>query len=626
MGRRHSHEAPLGALTLGALGVVYGDIGTSPLYAVREAFAGSHPLAVTEASVLGVISLMVWALVFVVVIKYLVFVMRAENRGEGGIFALLALLFAGAASGRPRRAWLLAAGLFGAALLYGDGIITPAISVLSAVEGLEVATPAFSRLVVPATVAILIGLFLFQKRGTGGVGAVFGPIMLVWFATLLVTGVTAIVKQPRALVAADPRHALAFLLDNGVTGFLALGAVILAVTGAEALYADLGHFGPRPIRLGWYTLVFPALLANYFGQGALLLAHPEAAANPFYGLVPHWGLLPMVVLATTATVIASQALITGAFSLSSQAVQLGYLPRLGIVHTSARHAGQIYIPQVNTGLGLACIALVLAFRSSTSLAAAYGLAVVGTMAITSLLFFFVARDRWHWHPAAAGSLTALFLVVELAFFGANLAKLSHGGWVSLGVGAIAYTLMASWKDGRARLGSDVQMRSIPFDLFLADIAKRRPHRVKGTAVFMTGNPAGVPSILLHHLKHNKVLHERVVLLSIVMPDKPFVAAKDSIEVTPLGEEFYRVLAHFGFMETPRIPVVLERCAAKGLEMKLEETTFYLGRESLLIGRRAGMARWRKQLFAFMSRNATPPTAYFGIPPGRVVELGIQVQL
>jgi KUP system potassium uptake protein len=624
--RRHSHATPLGVLTLGALGVVYGDIGTSPLYAVKEAFAGTSPLAVTEANVLGVISLMVWALVFVVVVKYMIFVMRAENRGEGGIFALLALLFADPERKRPRRAWLLAAGLFGAALLYGDGIITPAISVLSAVEGIDVATPALSRFIVPATIAILIALFAFQKRGTGGVGAVFGPIMVVWFATLLVTGVAATIRHPRALAAIDPRHAIDFLASNGLTGFLALGAVILAVTGAEALYADLGHFGPTPIRLGWYTIVFPALLANYFGQGALLLAHPEAAANPFYGLVPRWGLLPMVVLATTATVIASQALITGAFSLSSQAVQLGYLPRLSVVHTSAHHSGQIYIPEVNTGLGFACVALVLAFRSSSSLAAAYGLAVVGTMAITSLLFFFVARDRWHWHPAVAGLLVTLFLSVELSFFAANLAKLTHGGWVSLGVGAIAFTLMTSWKDGRARLGADVEMRGMPFDLLLADVAKRQPHRVKGTAVFMTGNPNGVPSILLHHLKHNKVLHERVVVLSIAKPDRPFVPAAESVELTALEHSFYRVLAHFGFMETPSIPILLERCAKLGLEMKLEETTFFLGRESLLIGNKRGMARWRKRLFAFMSRNATPPTSYFNIPPNRVVELGIQITL
>ncbi len=626
MRRRHAEATPLGALTLGALGVVYGDIGTSPLYAVKEAFSGTSALAVTEASVLGVISLMVWALVFVVVVKYMVFVLRAENRGEGGIFALLALLFADGDARRPRRAWLLAAGLFGAALLYGDGIITPAISVLSAVEGVEVVTPALSRLIVPVTIVILVALFLFQKRGTGGVGAVFGPIMLVWFGALMTTGVAAVVQQPRALAAIDPRHAVAFLAGHGLTGFLALGAVILAVTGAEALYADLGHFGPAPIRLGWYTIVFPSLLANYFGQGALLLQHPEAAANPFYGLVPRWGLLPMVVLATTATVIASQALITGAFSLSSQAVQLGYLPRLSVVHTSARYSGQIYIPAVNTGLGFACVALVLAFRSSSSLAAAYGLAVVGTMAITSLLFFFVARDRWHWHPAAAGLLTAVFLTVEMAFFGANLAKLTHGGWVSLGVGAIAFTLMSSWKDGRMRLFADVEMRGMPFDLLLADVAKRQPYRVKGTGVFMSGNPSGVPSILLHHLKHNKVLHERVVVLSIAKPDRPFVPAAESVVLTTLENGFYRVVAHFGFMETPSIPVVLERCAALGLEMKLAETTFFLGRETLLIGTKRGMARWRKRLFAFMSRNATPPTAYFNIPPNRVVELGIQIEL
>jgi KUP system potassium uptake protein len=623
MKRQHLETTSMGALTVGALGVVYGDIGTSPLYAVKEAFTGSRPLVPTEANILGLISLMVWALVFVVVIKYLIFVMRASNRGEGGIFALLALLFEGR-DRRRRLGWLLAVGLFGAALLFGDGIITPAISVLSAVEGIEVATPALSGLVVPTTILILVGLFLFQKRGTGSVGAVFGPVMLVWFAALLAIGIAAIVKEPRSLAAADPRHAFTFLLHNGITGFLALGAVVLVVTGAEALYADLGHFGPAPIRRGWYLVVFPALLANYFGQGALLLQHPEAVANPFYALAPRWGLLPLVALATVATVIASQALITGAFSLASQAVQLGYLPRLSVVHTSASHVGQIYIPEVNTGLGFACIALVLAFRSSSSLAAAYGLAVVGTMAITSLLFFFVARDRWNWHPAVVAPLTLVFLTVELAFFGANLAKLTHGGWVSLGVGVITFTLMSSWKDGRARLAADVEMRGMMFDMLLADVARRQPHRVKGTAVFMTGNPSGVPSILLHHLKHNKVLHERVVVLSIARPERPFVSPDESVEVTTLEQGFYRVIAHFGFMETPSVPVVLERCAALGLEMKMEETTFFLGRESLLISTKRGMAQWRKRLFAFMSRNATPPTAYFKIPPNRVVELGIQI--
>jgi KUP system potassium uptake protein len=624
MKRRGVDTASAGALTLGALGVVYGDIGTSPLYAMKEAFTGTRPLLPTEANILGLVSLMVWALVFVVMFKYLMFVMRASNRGEGGIFALLALLFEGRTGRRKRLGWLLVVGLFGAALLFGDGIITPAISVLSAVEGIEVATPALSHLVVPITIVILVALFLFQKRGTGGVGAVFGPIMLVWFAALLATGIAGIVQEPRALAALDPRHAITFLVGNGLTGFLALGAVVLVVTGAEALYADLGHFGPAPIRRGWYLIVFPALLANYFGQGALLLRHPEAVANPFYGLAPRWGLLPMVALATVATVIASQALITGAFSLASQAVQLGYLPRLSVVHTSARHSGQIYIPEVNTGLGFACIALVLAFRSSSSLAAAYGLAVVGTMAITSLLFYFVACERWHWRPVVVAPLTLVFLAVELSFFAANLAKLTHGGWVSLGVGAITFTLMSSWKDGRARLAADVEMRGMMFDMLLADVARRQPYRVKGTAVFMTGNPSGVPSILLHHLKHNKVLHERVVVLSIAQPERPFVPAEESVELTPLEQGFYRVIAHFGFMETPSVPVVLHRCAALGLEMKMEETTFFLGRESLLISTKRGMAQWRKRLFAFMSRNATPPTAYFGIPPNRVVELGIQI--
>lgn len=616
----------LALLTLGALGIVYGDIGTSPLYALKEAFGGSHAVPVTAANILGILSLIFWSLVLIVVIKYLTFVLRADNQGEGGVLSLLALLARGNGEKDSRRPIIIAAGLFGAALLFGDGIITPAISVLSAVEGLEVAAPGLERLVVPLTIAILVGLFLVQKRGTAGIGRLFGPVMVVWFACLAVLGLTGILGQPSVLGAVDPRHAIQFFAVNRGLGFLALGTVVLVVTGVEALYADLGHFGIRPIRLGWYAVVFPALLLNYFGQGALLLGDPGAVVNPFFQLVPAWGLYPMVALATVATVIASQALISASFSITRQAVQLGYFPRVTIVHTSASAAGQIYIPEMNAALMIGCIALVIGFRESTNLAAAYGMAVVGTMTITTVLFYFVAREVWGWSAVRAGALGGLFLAVDLAFLSANAVKITHGGWLPLIVAAVVYALMTTWKSGRARLEADLRSRTLPLDLFLADIARSCPVRVPGTAVIMTRESDGVPPVLLHHFKHNKVLHEDVVLLSVVSRNVPVVPDAARVEIRDHGQGFHRIVARYGFMETPDIPALLAPCRSAELDFPPLGTTFVLGRETLLVTGRPGMARWRKHLFALLARNARPATAFFNIPPNRVVELGTQLEL
>ena len=626
-------DAPEGkalfALSLAALGVVYGDIGTSPLYALQECFGGAHSVPPTPANVLGVLSLVVWSLMFVISFKYIGFVMRADNRGEGGILALLALV-------RPRRKgaaghWLLLGlGLFGAALLYGDGIITPAISVLGAIQGIDVATPALEHLVVPITVVILIGLFWFQRRGTAGVGAVFGPVMVLWFSSITLLGIRGIVMAPGVLRAVFPWYAIDFFLRDRMQGFLILGAVVLVVTGGEALYADMGHFGKRPIRLAWFTVVLPALLVNYFGQAALLMVHPEASVNPFYSLVPAWGLYPMIVIGTAAAIVASQALISGAFSLTRQAIQLGYSPRLTVVHTSSSEIGQIYMPEVNKALGVACVALVLGFRSATNLAAAYGIAVTGTMIITTLLFYRVARDRFHWNRWAALSLTGLWLVVDVAFFSANIVKVAEGGWFPLLVAALVYTLMSTWKRGRQTLANIVRGNTLPMELFLKEIRQNHPHRVPGTAVFMTSDPEGAPPVLLHHLKHNKVLHERVLLMSIVTEEVPQVPELDRVTCNELGEGFYQVIAHYGFMESPDVPEVLRalgtpRVTGCSIKVNAMQTSFYLGRETLITTGASRMARWRKRIFAIMTRNAQSATAFFNLPPNRVVELGAQIQ-
>ncbi len=625
----HSDEPTgrrLGLLCLAALGVVYGDIGTSPLYAIRECFYGEYGMPVTSANVLGVLSLVFWALIIVVTLKYLSFILRADNNGEGGVIALMALVLE---QGRGRRGLsfvLVTLGLFGASLLYGDGMITPAISVLSAVEGLHVATPFFDPYVVPATVVILIALFLIQRRGTGSVGAVFGPVTLVWFAVLAVLGISSIAQSPGVLAALSPHYGLAFIARNGIVGFLTLGGVFLVVTGAEALYADLGHFGRRPIRVSWYTVVLPSLLANYFGQGALLLRNPQHAHNPFYNLAPAWALYPLVLIATAATIIASQAVISGAFSLTRQAIQLGYCPRMRIEHTSSEEIGQVYIPLVNWVLMVATIGLVLVFRSSSTLAAAYGVAVTTTMIIATLLFFFVARERWGWSLLKAGVPTALFLVVDVAFFGANISKIAHGAWFPLVIGLAVFTLLSTWKRGRAILAKRFAAKTMPLDAFFAELEAERTHRVPGRAVYMTGDPSGVPPVLLHNFAHNKVLHEEVVLLTVVTEEVPRVPAGERLTVDDLGRGFFRLTARYGFMENPSIPHVLGAAKAKGLDLSMAETSFFLGRETPFTARKSGMAPWRAWLFRLMNRNCLPATAYFRIPRNRVVEIGAQIEL
>ncbi len=623
----HAHGGSVYKLALAALGVVYGDIGTSPLYALKECVTPPHGVDPTPENVLGLLSLIFWSITLVVVVKYLVFVVRADNQGEGGVLALLALVVL-PEDGAPskRRGFLLLLGLFGAALLYGDGMITPAISVLSAVEGLEVATTAFTPLVVPITCGILIALFLVQRRGTAGIGAVFGPATLIWFGAIALAGIPQIVERPDVLLAVSPVHAVHFFAHHGWHGFLVLGSVVLCVTGGEALYADMGHFGRRAIRWAWYGIVFPALLINYFGQGALLLDHPEAAKNPFYGLVHGGSLYAMVAIATVATVVASQALISGAYSLTRQAVQLGYSPRVSIVHTSGTTEGQIYVPEINNLLMVSCVALVLAFRASGALAAAYGIAVTGTMAITSMLFYVVARTRWGWRKWQAAALVALFLTFDLSFLGANLAKITQGGWVPIAVGVGMFTIMTTWKRGRALLGERLRAASLPLDAFLEDVATTKPHRVKGTAVFLNANPTGTPVVLLHHFKHNKVLHEQVILLSVLTDRIPEVPATERVKVRDLGEGFWQVSAHYGFMQTPSVPEILRQCTKSGLKTKENDTSFYLGRETLLATPGGGLARWRKKLFGFLSRNARPATAFFGLPPNRVVEMGAQIEL
>jgi KUP system potassium uptake protein len=629
-------------LALPALGVVYGDIGTSPLYTLTECFHGDHAVAPTPANVLGVISLVFWALTFTVTIKYLVFILRADNEGEGGILALLALALPkktpppavgstppGSTTGvQSKRAMglLVLLVLFGAALLYGDGVITPAISVLSAIEGLEIATTALKPAVLPLTVFTLLALFLVQRRGTAGIGRVFGPVMLLWFTTIGVLGAAQIARDPRILFAVSPTHAIHFFAENHLHGFFVLGGVVLAITGAEALYADMGHFGPGPIRRSWFLVVFPALFLSYFGQGSLLLQRPALANNPFYALVPAWALYPMVVLATAATVVASQALISGAYSLTQQAVQLGYFPRITIVHTSKETEGQIYVPEINTLLLCACIGLVLSFKSSSALAAAYGIAVTGTMAITTITYFFVVTKTWRWPLWRAIPLCAAFLVVDVAFFAATSTKLLEGGWFPLLLASAVFVVMTTWHTGRRYLAQSMADAAFPMDLFLKDLAEHKPVRVKGTAVFMASNANGVPPVLLHYLKHSQTLHEQVVLLTVIGLHVPEAHADDGVGADPLGQNFFRVTVKYGFMQTPDIPRALAECSLKGVPISVDRVSYFLGRETLLPSGDARMQPWRKRLFSFIARNAVPATAYFGLPPGRVVELGMQIRL
>jgi KUP system potassium uptake protein len=598
---------------------------------LRECF--KHGLDPLPANVYGVLSLIVWSLIIIVSVKYIVFIMRADNNGEGGILALLALILQKQRRDADtfRRKVIIALGLIGAALLYGDGVITPAISVLSAVEGLEVVAPSSGGLVIPITIAILMVLFFYQNKGTAKVGRIFGPVMVIWFATIGILGIREIMLAPQILAALNPWYGLRFFADHGASGFVLLGAVVLAVTGAEALYADMGHFGKRPIRIAWSGLVLPCLLANYFGQGALILRDPSAAVNPFYLLAPRAALYPMIALATIAAIIASQALISGAFSLTQQAVQLGYSPRVQIIHTSQQDTGQIFVPEVNRALALGCIFVVLYFRSSSALGAAYGIAVTGTMAITTILFYVLARSHWQWSIWRAGALTAFFLIIDLAFFGANLLKIMQGGWVPLAIGLGIFVLMTTWQRGRLIVRSLLVDASIPLDALLKDLGddnpdKRfKPARVPGTAVFLTSESKDAPLVLLHHLKHNKVLHENVVLLSILVAQVPEVPITERVEVTCFPHNFARVKAKYGFMQTPNVPEVLAIATERGIIAKPAETTYYLGRENLIPSGSKPIAGWRKHLFIFMQRNARPATEFFGIPPNRVVELGAQME-
>jgi KUP system potassium uptake protein len=626
------------ALSLSALGVVYGDIGTSPLYALKECFIGPHALPLSRANVLGILSLIFWSLNFLISFKYVVHMLRADNRGEGGILALLALLSPSGSAPR-RRAFLIGAGLFGAALLYGDGIITPAISVIGAMEGLAVAYPTLEPLVLYISIAIVVALFLVQRTGTAAVGRIFGPVTTVWFLCIAALGLRAIMAEPGVLAALNPWHAVSLYLREGVEAFFVLAAVVLVVTGGEALYADMGHFGRRPIRLAWFAVVLPALVLNYFGQGALLLRDPGAVSNPFYGLVPTWALVPMIVIATSAAVVASQALISGAFSLTQQAVQLGYSPRVTIVHTSEREKGQIYIPEVNWIMLVSCVGLMLAFRNTSNLAGTYGVAVCGTMTFTTILFCAVARERWHWSWPKVLGLGGLLLAVDLAFLSANVEKIPHGGWFPLTVAGIVFTLMSTWKRGRIRLSRIMDDNSLPLDLFLGDVAKRIGTRVPGTAVFMTSQTAGAPAVLLHHVKHNKVLHEQIILISVRTEEIPYVEEEDRLEFKDLGQKFYQVGLRYGFMESPDVPEALRSLQAHGLAVKPLETTYYLGHETLIAtaDRRAAkgpavqevplprLAMWRKKLFIIMSRNAQSASMFFNLPPNRVVEMGAQIQ-
>jgi len=627
----HGGRTSLLPLTLTAIGVVYGDIGTSPFYAIRECFYGSHSVTPTHENVLGVLSLVLYALLIVISIKYIVVVMRADNQGEGGILALTALLpgrngaragTRGVALGRPI---LIALGIFGAALLYGDGMITPAISVLGAVEGLSVATPIFTPWVVPVSVAILVGLFMIQRHGTHRVGGLFGPVMVLWFVTISFLGVVWIARKPEVLDAVNPRHAVTFFGANGWHGFTVLGTVFLVVTGGEALYADMGHFGKRPIRVAWFALVLPALLLNYFGQGALLLLE-ENATQPFFLMAPSWALLPLVALSTVAAVIASQALISGAFSLTRQAIQLGYMPRLDVEHTSAREMGQVYVPQVNWFLMLSTIAMVIGFGSSGNLSAAYGIAVTMTMVITAILLHVIATERWRWPLPLAIGVTAVFLSIDLAFFGANLVKVLQGGWVTLAIATLIFTLMTTWKTGRRLVAERLTARAFPLEDFIAAVAATPPTRVSGTAVFMTAQPRGTPPALAHNLRYNKILHEHVVVLTVTTSGVPYVAPKDQISVQSFGHGVYNVRAQYGFMQDPNVPEALLMARSQGAELDPADLIYFLGRETILVTKRPGMAMWRERLFVLMARNAVRATAFFRLPPERVVELGVQVEM
>ena len=616
----------LATLALGAIGVVYGDIGTSPLYTLQTTLShdGMRP---TPESIYGVLSLIFWAQIIVVSLKYVTFIMRADNKGEGGIMALMALALR-AVRDKPKTRWLLAIiGIFGASLFYGDGVITPAISVLSAVEGVKVAAPGLAHWVVPVTAVILFFLFAVQRHGTENVGRMFGPVMVIWFITIAVLGGRMVLDNPHVLYAINPMYGVRFFFTHGVQAYIALGGVVLALTGAEALYADMGHFGKRPIRLAWFNFVLPALILNYFGQGALLLAHPEAIDNPFFKTVPSVLLYPMIALATAATVIASQAVISGAFSMTREAMSLGYSPRMPVVHTSREMSGQIFVPWVNSFLLVMVLVAVIGFRSSDSLSAAYGIAVTGTMTITTVLALFVARHQWRWSMPVVIIAGTLLLIIDMSFFTANLIKVEYGGWFPLVLGLAVFIVMTTWRRGRELVVREIKQGGLALVPFIENITEHPPLRVPGTAAFLTANQNSVPHALLHNLKHNKVLHERNVMLTVEVLETPVADADERIHLTTMDGNFYGLELRFGFAEDPNIPLALSRCAKSGLPFDLMDTTFFLSRENVVADkRRPGMALWRDRLFAFMSRNALPATAFFQIPGNRLIELGTQVEI
>jgi KUP system potassium uptake protein len=616
----------LATLALGAIGVVYGDIGTSPLYTLQTTLShdGMRP---TPESIYGVLSLIFWAQIIVVSLKYVTFIMRADNKGEGGIMALMALALR-AVRDKPKTRWLLAIiGIFGASLFYGDGVITPAISVLSAVEGVKVAAPGLAHWVVPVTAVILFFLFAVQRHGTENVGRMFGPVMVIWFITIAVLGGRMVLDNPHVLYAINPMYGVRFFFTHGVQAYIALGGVVLALTGAEALYADMGHFGKRPIRLAWFNFVLPALILNYFGQGALLLAHPEAIDNPFFKTVPSVLLYPMIALATAATVIASQAVISGAFSMTREAMSLGYSPRMPVVHTSREMSGQIFVPWVNSFLLVMVLVAVIGFRSSDSLSAAYGIAVTGTMTITTVLALFVARHQWRWSMPVVIIAGTLLLIIDMSFFTANLIKVEYGGWFPLVLGLAVFIVMTTWRRGRELVVREIKQGGLALVPFIENITEHPPLRVPGTAAFLTANQNSVPHALLHNLKHNKVLHERNVMLTVEVLETPVADADERIHLTSMDGNFYGLELRFGFAEDPNIPLALSRCAKSGLPFDLMDTTFFLSRENVVADkRRPGMALWRDRLFAFMSRNALPATAFFQIPGNRLIELGTQVEI
>ena len=626
MAQKNPRGKRLASTMLAAIGVVFGDIGTSPLYALRVAFSGEHGLPATPDNIHGLLSLLFWALIVVVALKYLTLIMRADNRGEGGILALTALVSHGMESRSRVRWWLVGFGIFGAAMFYGDGMITPAVSVLGAVEGLEVLSPLMHTLIVPTALCILIGLFAIQRHGTASVGMFFGPICLAWFVSIGALGCYQIVHEPGILAALSPLYAVHFMFVHPLATFFSLGAVVLAVTGTEALYADMGHFGAKPIRWAWFLIVLPALVLNYFGQGALLLARPDAIRNPFYLMAPQWALLPLIILATAAAVIASQAVISGAFSLTRQAIQMGYCPRLRILHTSEREIGQIYVPFINWSLFVAVTLLVLGFRHSDNLAAAYGIAVTLAMLIDSVLIYVVMRRIWRWSRPVAVAIIVPLLAIDTVLFSANVLKIPDGGWFPIVVGGAVFMLLTTWKQGRMILMDRLNEDSIPLDVFISSVAASPPPRVPGTAIFLTSTADRVPHALLHNLKHNKVLHDRVIVLTVVSRDIPRVTERERVRLVELGSKFWMMEAHYGFMEDPDVPALLEAHAADGLAFDMMDTSFFVSRETLIARVPHGMALWRERVFVAMSKMAVRASDFFRVPTNRVVEMGSQVVL